>query len=654
MFSSNRKTKKFSKKKGGDIHNNDAFKHILSIGYELETSSLSKLTLISQTTDKGEPILLNTDTARKDLDIFMKKGHSSVGTIEEEEEDDDFILRQEETMDFPVYNSNYEKDENVSFLVTNDIVDSPFVKFLNSKCSGVQEELEITIDDFVPSDIKNELYHFVTDKGKKYKIQFEFHDKETPCSVFSDVEWIFTYYKPKQSENIIIDTFQNVLQNLLSHLRDLFPTPGSLYINTCVDSYLPVNIPVGVGVKVNTNTKDKIPLLEKGGDSIQKRSDRIQIPKCEHIANRPETRVLYHKPKTNMYYLQSHYYEKELTLRDICITPQMTFSAHISNIIPIMIALVKDTINSIPTTNSLLKLRFTQLRQIYVCVDLLLKKYNTEAEPEYQILLNKKPILYKSIYSYLFLIMYKLYLYYNSFLTSEKIKYFKDALFFNSRHSNHILYLALKQKMILYFYGNGWIESTPEKSKRMDETCIEIILKILVQKDILETHFVEKDNKHIRKNAFNPKNILDKNSSSYGNPAKSLISYFHFFEKPIDNDTNITEDDEIVYYDWLEYKRIDAFSQKMELKSDIILMEFRTFTRALSSYIYSVLDENSREKMTQGICNQMSKTYEADVRGISVSILSDFNDYLLSLESSSSSKRKRYSKKGKTMKRTVI
>jgi hypothetical protein len=168
MFSSTHKTKRFQNRKyGGDIHNREAFKHILSIGYELETSSLSKLTLISETTDKGESILLNTDTARKDLDIFMKKIQTSEDTISEEE-DDDYILRQEETMDFPVYNYKYEKDKNVSFLVTNDIVDSPFVKFLNSKCSGVQEELEVIMDNFVPSDIKNELYHFITEKGKKY------------------------------------------------------------------------------------------------------------------------------------------------------------------------------------------------------------------------------------------------------------------------------------------------------------------------------------------------------------------------------------------------------------------------------------------------------------------------------------------------------
>jgi len=368
--------------------------------------------------------------------------------------------------------------------------------------------------------------------------------------------------------------------------------------------------------------------VEKGGDSTQKESDRMQIPKCEHIANRPERRILYHKPKTNMYYLQSHYYEKELTLKDICITPQMTFSAHISNIIPIMIALVKDTIQSIPSTANVLKERFSQLRQIHVCVDLLLKNYNMEAEAKYQIILNKKPILYKSIYSYLFLIMYKLYLYYNSFLTSEKtVNYFKDKLFFNSRHSNYILYLALKEKMIMYFYGNGWIENTPEKSKRMNATCIEIILKILVQKDILETHFVEKDNKHIRKNAFNPKNILDKNSSSYGNPAKSLISYFHFFEDPINDDTNVDIDDNIIYHDYLEYKRIDAYSAKMDLKNDIVLIEFRVFARLLASYIYSILEESKKEKMKTGICNHMTRNFQPDTRALSLDVLSEFDDH---------------------------
>ena len=142
-YRKNRKTRKIER--GGDIHNRKAFQDILSIGYELETSSLSKFTLISETTEDGYPILMNTDTARKDLETLQTKNQSEED--EEEEEDNLFALRQEEVFEFDAYNRHNKVDKNVSFLVTNDIVDSPFIKFLNTSCREVEEEKEEEIRD---------------------------------------------------------------------------------------------------------------------------------------------------------------------------------------------------------------------------------------------------------------------------------------------------------------------------------------------------------------------------------------------------------------------------------------------------------------------------------------------------------------------------
>ena len=49
------------KNHGGDIHAKSAFQKILSIGYEMETVDLAKLTLMS------DGVFLNTDTATKDV-----------------------------------------------------------------------------------------------------------------------------------------------------------------------------------------------------------------------------------------------------------------------------------------------------------------------------------------------------------------------------------------------------------------------------------------------------------------------------------------------------------------------------------------------------------------------------------------------------------
>lgn len=591
------KTRKNKIELGGDIHSRKVFENILSIGYELETSSLSKLTLISQTTENGEPILLNTDTARKDLEKFQEVTEDE----EEEDEDENFILRQEEMVGMDAYDKNGKKDKNVSFLITNDIVESPFVRFLNKKCEEMEEDnlIEKEDDDNTnqeKKEFKNTLYSFLDEKDKKYQFQFIFHGENIPCGLFSDVEWIFTYYKPNKSSNIILDTFTNAIYNILQHIYDLKPIRGKILINNC------------------NNEK-----IEGGNFSNKEKS----IKKCNIVANKPEIRILYHKPGTNLYYLQTHLHEKKsgesFGMKDVCITPQMTFSAHISNIIPILKQMINDSIKSIPTAASVLERQYELLNSIDYVINLLLTQYNEkEKDSGFIFVSSSKKEEYKSIKSYLFLIFYKLYLFYNVYNNNTNVKYFKDSLFFNSRHSNYILYDALKKSIHRYF-KEKWNGTELE----IQDKIIQIIQMVCVESTILEEHFIT-DPKKKRKNVFNPKNKLDKNSSSYGNPGKSLISYFEFFEDPIDNDTNIDIDNNIIYRDYLEYKRIDAYSAKMDLKSDIILIEYRGFTRTLSSYIYSVLDPLSKENMTNGICNEMTKNYQADVRGISLLVLSDF------------------------------
>jgi hypothetical protein len=617
-----KKNKTRKMERGGDIHKREAFKHILSIGYELETSSLSKFTLISETTKEGYPILMNTDTARKDLETLQK-----VSGEEEEDEDEEnnlLALRQEEEFEFNAYDRHKKVDKNVSFLVTNDIVESPFIRFLNKSCREVEEEKEEEIlyskeyQEYAETDkdaakeymalekadLKNTLYSFQEKNGKKYQMRFVFHEKEVPCGLFSDVEWIFTYYKPKQSGNIILDTFANAIHNLLEHFENMKEIRGKLFIDTCLSSM-------------------------KGGNSLMKSKEPIKHNKCEIIANKPQERILFHKPGTNLYYLQSHYYEDAagttLGWKDVCITPQMTFSAHISNIIPIMKNMIHDSIRSIPTNTEIFENRLDILNKVEYMVNLLIASYNetvgssTEGadSSRFVFLQNtpKKKEEYKIMKSYLFLIFYKLFLFYNYYHNSTTIKYFKDSLFFNSRHSNYILYDALKKSIRRYFDNS--IETTK---------VVHIIQKLCVQAEILEKHMVP-DIKTLRKNVFRPSNRFDKKNVSYGNPAKSLISYFHFFEDPIDNDTNVDIEDNILYHDYLEYKRIDAYSAKMDLKNDIVLIELRVFTRLLASYVYSILEDNQKEKMKTGICNRMTNNFQPDVRALSLSVLSDFDQY---------------------------
>ena len=102
--------------KGGDITNQLALRKILSIGYELETASLTKLTLsdtIEPIESDGSPYdknggsinsesvpikryLFNSDTARKDIEGFE-------AIDEEEEQSEDMLLRLEETVKMPIF-----------------------------------------------------------------------------------------------------------------------------------------------------------------------------------------------------------------------------------------------------------------------------------------------------------------------------------------------------------------------------------------------------------------------------------------------------------------------------------------------------------------------------------------------------------------------
>ena len=108
-----------TKKRGGDISKNNIFKKILSIGYELETAMLSKLSMIGD-----ENILFNTDSLTKDY-ATIKRIQQNDYTNEEFEY---YANRLEEFSEADVYTTdsfnkipNLVKDEHSTFLVSNDL-----------------------------------------------------------------------------------------------------------------------------------------------------------------------------------------------------------------------------------------------------------------------------------------------------------------------------------------------------------------------------------------------------------------------------------------------------------------------------------------------------------------------------------------------------
>lgn len=622
--------------KGGDLQHN-VFDKILSIGYELETNSLSKLTLLPNTN-----ILLNTDITNEFYSYIIN---------DPIEEDDIYELRRNEKVEYNVYKNKTIKnkkpsiDKNSSFLVTNDIADNRFTKYLTKLCDKEekktikeilkykeeQHDEEENEDDHEYEDgeededeiyelakgFKNELYSFQLDNNKKYKINFETSNKKD-CGIFTGTEWIFTYYKPKIGKNVILDTFVNLIKNLKYHF-------------------------------------DKLILVGEGELDMVINNEKTIIPK-------PIKRKLFHYPETNMYYLQTHFIDEEQELDDICLVPQMTFSCKAMNLIDICRELIRDKHKVFADYYEESKNRLDIINKLELCVEELFENYNKDPIHNKIFTDVNKPELIKTIKSYIFLLLFKLYQYFNNYLQDPKVKaksvkakYLKDTLFINSRHSNYALYLEIKRSVKKCF-------------PKINETkIIEIIRKLIINESVLNTYLVY-DIKYVRKNAFRISNILDKENKHYGNPNYSLISYFEFFENPIeededddenDNDNNENENDNNEKekekektnnkwskklernHDWLKYSNLDVFSSVMEIKNDIILIEVRQFGRILSTLISSIADIELLQEIISGSCNRILKTNTYNLRSFTTKTLYLFaNLYEKSIQQKSINKSK--------------
>jgi hypothetical protein len=559
------------KKYGGDINANSIFRKILSIGYELESSSLAKLSMIDNS-EHGEPILFNTDSLTKDYEI-IKRIQNNDYTNEEYEY---YANRLEEFVDADVYTTaslnkttKLIKDNSSTFLVSNDLSETPFIKYLKTICN-LNDDNDDDDEDLID---KNDLYTFDTDNGEKYKINFETWQQKH-CGMFADVEWIFTYYNPVLSKNIILDTFINVAKNLILHLNQLEKQKGKLVMNFVNDT---------------------------------------------EIVKKPANRILYNLPNTNLYYLQTHYINEELDIDDICLVPQMTFSCHNKDLVDILKELTKDNIQVFENNARLSNDRIHIIERIEICINMLFNNYNNSAPKEQRIKDYKNKNLVKSMKNFIFMIFFKLDRYFNNYLQDEKVinksktaKYLKDTLFYNSRHTNYELYKSLKKTVSEYFSGS-----------LTNNVIVSIIQKLLIQQSVLE-EFLITDIKYVRKNAFSITNKLDKQNKHYGDPIFSLGSYFDFFEDPIDNPERHDVNDE-PFYDWLQYTGIDIYSSTTEIKNDIVLVEMRSFSRMLKSYIYSIGNDELKDSMMNGICNRITKSKQADSSGvISINTLKQF------------------------------
>jgi hypothetical protein len=509
-----------------------------------------------------------------------------------EEDDKDGIMRSQEIIDMDVIDDNGMPDENASFSITNDIAMYPFSKKLMKSCYYPSQDIQSSSKRTSHKDHtkeKNELYIFRdTTTNQDYKIEFLFQsDRE--CYEHSNVEWIFTYYKPRRRINVVVNTFVNMIQNLIRHVKDLTPIKGNFIFKY------------------------------KDAD------DKAQ----ELIIDKPTERTMYHKPETNLYYLLNQAVDNQFTIDDVCIKIQMTFGAKPEHIFTILETLFNNKKASIPTLSEKLKNRLDNIRRIKKCVDTLFDEYNKKITEHKLVASRRSDPSVDILKNLLFLILYKIDRYYYYKLSGKDgNKYFKDVLAVNCRHINALLYDELKTHL--------------KKILSIDDTTAISIIKAIILQPKPMNLMVGTMKEQLRKGVFLSSNTLDKKNNHYGDPMYSLCSYFDFFEDPINNTlASVSESSTVepAIYDWLVYKNIDVFSSRQDIKDGVILIECRNFQEMISMYAYNIADNELKEQMKKGACNIITKKYSEDVPALTIANFKKIIEILKKKKSSKTQKK---------------
>jgi hypothetical protein len=423
-----------------------------------------------------------------------------------------------------------EDDTNTRFQLTNDIANITFTHYLKNHCSSLENEVA-----------KNDMYTIKTIEGKKSKeYELKFIDIEH-CHIFSGLEIVVTYLKPRpRNANIILDMFTDACSRIKQHFSDVEKTKCNLYLN------------------------------HLNGD--KKRIGNI------------DSRYLYNKPGTNLYYLQTYdkvNSNKKQSLGETIFIPQMTLRVHAWNTIEVMRELLKyekRTYSKNAKSSNAISNDRQIFENVYQTTMELIEEYNAKSKRKIRIY-NRAG---KNIRFYLFMILTKIYVFITSYLPEKKeseTEYLKDYMAFLPRHSNYVMYMRIKEIM-------------KSQYRIIDKTAVNDVLSLVYQPEILVTLFSEPHEIEAIENI-----TVGKDHEDYGNPNVSFISYFHYFENPaatIDDDSvkSASESKESLQIfmnihknDWLKMNKHDVFSTEYPLVKDTVLFEDRLFQKEVNLYL---------------------------------------------------------------------
>ena len=515
-------------KYGGSLKQNKIFSKILSIGYEFETDDITKLSLHS-----NDHTLVNSDLTLRTLENTPKIV------------DENYIVSRFSNEIYNDYFYEYrhgDNKENVKFQITNDMGFTPFLDYL------IKTRAKIKIP-------KNELFYFKPNNGSKtYDIKFTDDIRDSDYDLFSKVEYVITYYKPKITQNIIIDTFVDACSRIVEHLSNLTQIPGNLVMKNDDNKLNPIGL-------------------------------------TKSIINK---RILYHKPGTNLYYMDIYDYDglkKTQSISNAFFVPQMTFRSKSKDCIDIIKCIVEldESYEYGEYIKEKEKSEYDWILKIEEIVDNLFENYNNDTTTKHQIPVNTDT--FKILKCYIFFIYYKLYsfIYFHAEILGAS--YLKDFISFLCRHNNLELYKHIKYIL----------------KKKYNITNVEEIQKLLVQPELIRVFydreyseeenelyyfdFDEDDKYKFNENAYKDK--LNSSDKNFGNPLYSFSSYFELLEKN---------------KDWLNEH--DGYSTTFLIDDDKTMVEFRMFRNSIPLHYQNNLDNYDFEN--DGITiNQMQKIITA-------------------------------------------
>jgi hypothetical protein len=552
--------------RGGSLIPDKTFKKIISIGYEFESHDLAKLSLhknkkylinsnvsLRVLADKLKenrieeidetylsiriPIHKNETPPKKDKSVedetemeelseedrlLMEEFADEFEEVEEEEKLKQLEVHENESY-LEYFNENRKTDNkaNIKFQITNDIGDVDFGFMLKEYCEPVN----------LP---KNDMYFFKTNTGKLYDIKFS-EEITNSCPTFTGIEYVITYYNPqRENASIIIETFVDACSRIVDHLGNLKSIDGTLVIQ-------------------DTKKTHYTPIGQLEGN-----------------------RKLYHKPDTNLYYLDTSdtfNTKNPNSLGDTIFVPQMTFKCKTIDLIDIMKEILeiedfKKGQHAIQDHDQDLE----DLEYLEKMVDALLENFNKKTklgQDRKRRTIDITSDMGKILKTYMLLLFYKVFYYiqeHKVILDKDEDDYLKDHLSFASRHNNLSLYLRCKEILRDHF----------------DITDLADIHRLFWEPSIVVFLYKFTDpKKKDRSYEGSAKADLPISDKHYGDPLYSLSSYFRHFETPkLKN----------LPYDWLMANKIDAFSSTFELKNDEILVENRFFRFEIGLWLRNTVE----------------------------------------------------------------